>query len=66
MNRQANNLVERLQALGPEQVADVEDFIEFLRHRSEQRQLAQAAAGASTPAFEAIWNNSEDEVYDAL
>jgi len=66
MNRIASNLAERLQTLSPEQIAEVEDFAEFVRSRSQHRQLARSAAAASTPAFEAIWNNPEDDVYDAL
>ena len=49
-----------------EQIAEVEDFVEFLRHRGQDRELARAAATASSPALEAIWNNPEDDVYDAV
>jgi hypothetical protein len=66
MNRKASNLAERLQTLSPEQIAEVEDFIEFLGHRSQERQLTRAAAATSGPAFETVWNNPEDDVYDAL
>jgi hypothetical protein len=44
----------------------VEDFVEFLRYRRHDRELARAAATASSPALEAIWNNPEDDVYDAV
>ena len=33
MNRFASNLAEKLEALSPEQIAAVEDFVEFLRVR---------------------------------
>jgi hypothetical protein len=66
MNRLASNLAEKLETLSPEQIAAVEDFVEFLRARSQDRALTRAAAAASAPAFEPIWNNSEDDVYDAL
>ena len=66
MNRYSNDLAEKLQTLSPEQIATVEDFIEFLRVRGEDRTLARVAAAASAPAFEAVWNNSEDDVYDGL
>jgi hypothetical protein len=66
MNRQATNLVERLQALSPEQIAEVEDFAEFVRLRGQERQLTRSAAAASASAFETIWNNPEDDIYDAL
>jgi len=66
MKRNAGNLQEKLETLTPEQIAEVEDFVEFVRLRSQERTLTRAAAAASAPAFEAIWNNPEDSVYDAL
>jgi hypothetical protein len=66
MNRYASNLAEKLDALSPEQVAAVEDFVEFLRVRAQDRALTRAAAAASSPAFESVWNNPEDDVYDAI
>jgi hypothetical protein len=44
----------------------VEDFVEFLRHRGQDPELARSAATVSSPALEAIWNNPEDDVYDAV
>jgi hypothetical protein len=66
MNRFASNLAEKLEALSPEQIAAVEDFVEFLRARGQDRAITRAAAAASAPAFESIWNNPEDDAYDAL
>lgn len=66
MNRNASNLARKLESLSPEQIVEVEDFVEFVRVRGEERALARAAAAASAPAFEAAWNNPEDDVYDAL
>jgi hypothetical protein len=34
--------------------------------REQERALTRAAAVASVPAFAAVWNNPEDDVYDAL
>ena len=62
----AHALLEKIQALPPERIAEVEDFVEFIAARERERSLAHAAATASAPAFAAIWNNSEDDVYDAL
>jgi hypothetical protein len=66
MNRFASNLAEKLDALSPEQISTVEEFVEFLRARRQDRALTQAAAAASEPAFAAVWNNPEDDVYDAV
>lgn len=61
-----NTLREKIQTLSTEQIAEVENFVEFLRFRGQERELTRSAALVSTPAFEAVWNNPEDDVYDAL
>jgi hypothetical protein len=66
MNRFASNLAEKLESLSPEQIAAVEDFVEFLSARGQDRALTRAASVASVPAFESVWNNPEDDVYDAV
>jgi hypothetical protein len=66
MPQNARNLAERIQTLSAEQVAEVEDFIEFLRFRAQEREITRAAAVASEAAFQAIWGNPEDDIYDAL
>jgi hypothetical protein len=66
MSANASALTEKIQSLSADQVAEVEDFVEFVRLRGQERGLTQAATTASGPAFEAIWNNPEDAVYDAL
>jgi hypothetical protein len=59
-------LADKIRALSPEQITEVEDFVDFLRLRSETRGSSRAMSGASEPAFEAVWNNPEDDAYDAL
>ena len=66
MNSNAAALTERIYSLSAEQITEVEDFVEFVRLRGEQRQLVRAAAIMSAPAFEAVWDNPEDAAYDAL
>ena len=60
------SLAEKIQALSAAQRAEVEDFVEFLRLRGQDRALTRAATETSARAFEAVWNNPEDDVYDAL
>jgi hypothetical protein len=52
--------------LPAERIAEIEDFVDFIRLREQERALTRAAAAASAPAFAAIWSNPEDDVYDAL
>jgi hypothetical protein len=56
----------KIQALPPARLMQVEDFVDFLRFREQERAQVRAAAEASTPAFASVWNNPEDDVYDAL
>ena len=58
-------LMERIQALPPERIAEVEDFVAFIAAREQDRALVRAAAAASAPAFAAVWDNPEDDTYDA-
>lgn len=59
-------LLERIQALPPERIAEVEDFVAFIAAREQERSLTRAATAASAPVFAAIWNNPDDDAYDAL
>jgi len=58
-------LIDKLKELPPQRLAEVEDFVDFLRTRDERR-LTQAAAKASEPAFAKVWENDEDAAYDRL
>ena len=59
-------LIDKIAALPSERIAEVEDFVDFLRLRDQDRALSRAAAAASAPAFAAVWENPEDDVYDGL
>jgi hypothetical protein len=64
-----DQLIEKIQRLPPDRLAEVEDFIDFIAQRAARdtdRQLARAAAAASVPAFAKVWDNPEDDVYDKL
>jgi hypothetical protein len=63
---QADTLIEKIRTLPPDRLAEVEDFVDFIRLREQERALTRAAAAASAPAFATVWNNPEDDVYDAV
>ena len=60
------SLIDKIEALPAEKIAEVEDFVDFIGAREQDRALTRAAAAASTAAFGAIWSNPEDDIYDAL
>jgi hypothetical protein len=65
-NHQEGTLIEKLRTLPPERVAEVEDFVDFLRLRDEEQKLTRAAASLAESTFHQIWNNPDDADYDRL
>ena len=59
-------LIHKISALPVERIAKVEDFVDFIGQREQEQSLSRAATAASAPAFAAVWNNPEDDVYDAI
>ncbi len=59
-------LIDKLEALPPERIAEVEDFIDFVKQRDTDRQLTRAATKAAEPSLQKVWDNPDDAVYDAL
>jgi hypothetical protein len=62
----AHTLIEKIQALPAERIAEIEDFVDFIRLREHERALARDAATMSAPAFAAVWSNPDDHIYDEL
>lgn len=59
-------LIEKMRQLPPQRMAEVEDFVDFLRAREDDVQLTRAAATASEAAFTTVWNNDDDAAYDRM
>lgn len=59
-------LIDKITALPADLITEVEDFVDFIGKREQDRSLARAAAATSAPALAAVWSNPEDDVYDAL
>jgi hypothetical protein len=62
---QDKELIERINALPPDKIAEVVDFVDFLAHHDD-RLLAESASGMSEPVFAAVWDNPDDAEYDKL
>ena len=58
-------LIEKIQALPPEKLVEVEDFVEFLLQKDD-RKLDEAALRMCEPALREDWLNEEDAAYDNL
>lgn len=65
-NTQVETLIEKIRILPPEKLVEVEDFVDFLRQREEDRLLTRAAAKLAEAAFQKVWDNPDDADYDKL
>lgn len=60
------SLIDKIKALPPDNIPEVEEFVDGIAARAQSSALSRAAAAASAPVFAELWNNPEDDVYDAL
>ncbi len=65
--RSEKALIEKIRRLPAHRVAEVEDFVDFLRSREEiGDSLTRTVSEISEPAFARVWDNPEDADYDQL
>jgi hypothetical protein len=66
MNASEQVLFDKIKSLPPQRLAEVEDFVDFLRSREDEELLAQAAAKSSEASFAQVWDNDDDAAYDRM
>lgn len=66
MQTQVENMIKKLDHMSPERLAEIEDFIDFIRLRDQNIRLHRDFAQASESAFAKVWDNDDDAVYDSL
>jgi hypothetical protein len=66
MQPQVQHMVEKLEHLSPDRLAEVDDFIDFLQQRDQDNRLRRDFSHLSEAAFAKLWNNDEDAIYDQL
>jgi hypothetical protein len=59
-------LISKIRTLAPEKIAEVEDFVDFLSTKNQDRKLTRAYNILSEKSFKEIWDNPEDDEYDRL
>jgi hypothetical protein len=59
-------LFDKIRSLPDDKIEEVADFVDFLRLRARERQLAVAVAELSEPALLKLWDNPDDAEYDKL
>ena len=65
-NKHMQVLLEKLGTLTPERRAEVEDFIDFLKSRDQDRNLTRSAGQMAERSFATVWDNPDDAVYDRI
>lgn len=60
------SLLQKIRSLPADKIAEIEDFVDFMRYKNEDLQLTRAAAKLSEEAFKTVWNNPADDAYDRL
>ncbi len=65
-SHQIRTLIDKIDTLPPERIAEVEDFVDFIRGRDQDRQLTKAAADVSEASVRKVWDNAGDAAYDRL
>ena len=66
MNAPDQVLFDKIKQLPPQRMAEVEDFVDFLRAREDDPRVTHAAAKASEASFAHVWDNDEDAAYDRM
>ena len=67
MNTQIEQvIIEKLRGLSPERIAEVEDFVDFLKLRDEERGITHAASMLAEDSLRKVWDNADDADYDRL
>jgi len=59
-------LIEKIKQLPPQRMAEVEDFVDFLRAREDEHRLTHTATKTSEASFAVVWDNDEDAAYDRM
>ena len=66
MNALDQALFDKIKQLTPQRLAEVEDFVDFLRTRDDEQRLTSAAAKAGEASFAEVWDNDDDAAYDRM
>ena len=66
MHPQVQHVLEKIEHLSPDRLAEVKDFIDFLQQRDQDKRLRRDFSGASEAAFANVWDNDDDAIYDTL
>ena len=61
-----DTLIQKIRSLPPDRVTEVEDFVDFLKARDQDRALSQVMSRMSEETLRKVWDNPDDAEYDTL
>jgi len=61
-----NELISKIESLHPARIAEVEDFVDFLKQRDQDRKLVRWANETAEQHFARVWDHADDAAYDQL
>lgn len=64
--RAIDRIVRKLRTQSAERAGEVEDFVDLLKRRHDDRTATEMAMAASAPVLTDIWDNPDDAAYDRL
>jgi hypothetical protein len=59
------DLLDKILTLPDDKIAEVADFIEFLKLKTDEQQLTRATTALSEHAFAKVWDNDADAEYES-
>ena len=65
-HQRTEELLQKIRKLSQEKIAEVFDFVDFLAHRTSDRNLTKMTEQLSSSAFASIWDNADDAANDRL
>ena len=60
------SFLQKIRSLPADKIAEIEDFVDFMRYKNEDLQLSRAATKLSEASFQRVWDNPEDDAYNSL
>ena len=64
MQPQVQHILEKLKRLSPERLTEVDDFVDFLNQRDQDKRLRKDYTPASEHSFKEVWDNDDHTAYD--
>ncbi len=59
-------IIQKIRMLSPDKVAEVVNFVDLISKKDHDSRLLKAGNKLAEKAFEKVWENTEDDVYDRL